>query len=328
MNIKVSHESPICLLEDSLQYNDYDYALVHLLDQNEDYRKFYERSAVNDRTIYLDNSIFELGDPADWKLMHKWVKRLKPTYYMVPDALEDADKTIMNWSNWHQMVEAVEDESETIHRSPRDSILKGNAPGTIGVVQGKDWNELVQCYKFMSEMADMVAISFDYSYYLWTGTTNIYNANAAEEWLKTLTDETCDYVRAGHAQVDPVSCDICRDRVARYSSGRQAFIDRLIHEKVWNWNKPHHLLGCSLPVEFKHYVNNNVHNIVSIDTSNPVVAAIKGYKYYDGFGLKFKPTEKLADLISYGENKSEGEINTLKHLTDYNTKAFKRLINR
>jgi hypothetical protein len=35
--MKVSHEVPLCLLEESLQFNDMDYCLPHLLDQNEEY---------------------------------------------------------------------------------------------------------------------------------------------------------------------------------------------------------------------------------------------------------------------------------------------------
>lgn len=47
-----------------------------------------------------------------------------------------------------------------------------------------------------------------------------------------------------------------------------------------------HLLGCSLPQEFGWY--NNASYIESIDTSNPVMAAIEGLKYSQA-GLKVKP---------------------------------------
>jgi hypothetical protein len=39
--MKLSHEVPICLLEDSLKFNDYQYCLPHLLDQDEDYKDFF-----------------------------------------------------------------------------------------------------------------------------------------------------------------------------------------------------------------------------------------------------------------------------------------------
>ena len=33
--VKVSHETPLCLLGDSEKFNDYDYCLPHLLDEEE-----------------------------------------------------------------------------------------------------------------------------------------------------------------------------------------------------------------------------------------------------------------------------------------------------
>jgi hypothetical protein len=41
--MKFSHEVPLCLLEDSLSFNDYDYALVHLLDKDKDYANFFTK---------------------------------------------------------------------------------------------------------------------------------------------------------------------------------------------------------------------------------------------------------------------------------------------
>ena len=50
--IKVSHETPLCLLEDSLHFNDYDYALPHLFDQEENYLEYYfeENNLEEDET--------------------------------------------------------------------------------------------------------------------------------------------------------------------------------------------------------------------------------------------------------------------------------------
>ena len=39
--IKISHETPLCLLKDSLNFNDYDYCLPHLLDEEEGYEEFF-----------------------------------------------------------------------------------------------------------------------------------------------------------------------------------------------------------------------------------------------------------------------------------------------
>ena len=51
--MKVSHEVPLCLLEDSLDFNDYDYALVHLLDKDEDYANFFKKAKQQGRYIIV-----------------------------------------------------------------------------------------------------------------------------------------------------------------------------------------------------------------------------------------------------------------------------------
>ena len=63
--IKVSHESPLSMLEISRTYNDYDYALVHLFETHPGYFNFFEDSIKRGRHVILDNSIFELGKAFD-----------------------------------------------------------------------------------------------------------------------------------------------------------------------------------------------------------------------------------------------------------------------
>ncbi len=58
--IKVSHEVPFCLLEQSREFNDYDYCLPHLMDENEEYRNFFYESKKMGRYIVMDNSLFKM----------------------------------------------------------------------------------------------------------------------------------------------------------------------------------------------------------------------------------------------------------------------------
>lgn len=277
MIIEVSHESPISILNESLEYNDYAYALVHLFETHEIYYKFYKHlTQSTDVPVLLDNSIFELGKSFDPKQYVKWIDKLNPNYYIVPDVLESCDETIDKWNNW------------MTRWTDRTSAL-GSGALKIGVVQGKDWNDLVKCYRFMSEHADYVAISFDYKYYEHTGIVTTTSAGGV---------------------------------LQRWCSGRQRFIRQLIDEGIWRWDKPHHLLGCSLAREFTYYVDNNIYNIKSLDTSNPVVASIKGFRYNDTFGLDHKPSTLLADLIEH--QFTDDQLEDLK----YNTKMFKKIIKR
>ena len=272
MLIEVSHESPISMLERSLQYNDYAYALVHLFEKQPEYYNFFKNLTSNTSTaVLLDNSIFELKKSFDPVKYAEWVEKLDPNYYIVPDVLEDAAETIHQWKKWC---------SE--YNNTTDALR-------IGVVQGKTWNDLVKCYKYMAENADYIAISFDYEYYQITGYDNGADADT---------------------------------KLQLFCSGRQRFIRQLIDEGIWCWSKPHHLLGCSLAKEFRFYVDNDVHNIKSVDTSNPIVAAIKGYRYNDDMGLSFKPTQLLADLIEH-----EVDDDQMEDII-YNTDMFKKIIGR
>jgi hypothetical protein len=86
---------------------------------------------------------------------------------------------------------------------------------------------------------DMIAISFDYSYY----TNTISHPNKYVSWML----------------------------------GRVKLLGDLLRDGVINEEKKHHLLGCGLPQEFSFY--SDYKWIYSLDTSNPVVHGIKGVEY-------------------------------------------------
>lgn len=242
--MKISHEVPLSLLEKSREFCDFDYALVHLFETNKEYLEFFKKSLRLGRTVYLDNSVFELGESFDHDRFAYWVKELGEInrdnfYYIIPDSLNEKNKTISNYIDF-------------VTKYP-------NLPGkSIGVVQGETYNELIDCYEFMSSNSDMVAISFGYS---WFQLLHKYEENKFFAMMK----------------------------------GRQNLIDLLIEEGFWNHNKPHHLLGCSLPQEFMHY--SNIPSIVSVDTSNPIVMGMLGHRYNETEGLRTKENIKLVDLF-------------------------------
>lgn len=234
----ISHEVPIAYLETSKVFNDYDYCLVHLCDKHPEYLEFYKRSVQFGREVLLDNSIFELGTAYDGDRFADRIVEIKPTYYVVPDALENAHQTML------QFDEFVED--------------YGSLPGLkIGVVQGKNYTELLDCYRFMAAKADYIALSFDMSYY------------SVATYGKTKLEQQC--------------------------MGRYEFIKKLVETGEWENTKPHHLLGCSLAREFSYYTN--LRGIRSVDTSNPIVAALDGKRYIRNIGLTDKSPVKLADQI-------------------------------
>ena len=121
--IRIAHEAPLDIFEEVQRFTDYDYALVHLLEENPRYRDTFERAIKKGREVILDNSIFELEEAFDADRFSYWVNELKPTWYIVPDALEDAEKTMYQMGEWN--------------------ADHTNLPGKkIGVVQGKTYEEI------------------------------------------------------------------------------------------------------------------------------------------------------------------------------------------
>ena len=241
--IKIAHESPKEVFEEVQKLTDYDYALVHLFEEDEAYLNQFKRARDKGREIILDNSIFELEEAFDAAKFDKWVKDFRPSWYIVPDALEDATKTCDQMEDWN------------------NKGLGYEGSGKIGVVQGKTYDEIVDCYNYMNKIADvdMIAISFDYSYY----STSVPHANKYVSWML----------------------------------GRVKLLGDLLKDGVINKHKPHHLLGCGLPQEFSFYKHSDYDWIYSLDTSNPVVHGIKGITYGSD-GLWSKERQKLFELIN------------------------------
>ena len=247
--IKISHETPIDLLYTSLQFNDYQYCLVHLLEQEPRYLYHFERCRDTGVPVLLDNSIFELGEAFDKEEYVEWIKRLRPDEYIIPDSLENYQKTRENLVSWLD----------------RYSDLPGKK---IGVVQGKTYREIVDCYNLIVATCDKIAISFDYSLY-----EKLYpHSNKYLSWCM----------------------------------GRVLLLDKLVQDGVIRKDMPHHLLGVGLPSEGEFYREYDW--IESIDTSNPVVHAIKGIKYGENWGLMDKQSQKLCDLINYPSGQIDEDI--------------------
>jgi hypothetical protein len=263
--MKISHESPLSLLAQSRYYNDYDYALVHLFEENKEYLDFFKHSVTSGRHVILDNSIFELGTAFDSDRFVYWINELKPTEYIIPDVLEDSYGTMRNAYDWNKKY--------------------SNLPGKkIGVVQGKTYDELIECYAYLDSVinVDKLAISFDYSLYL-----NV--CPHPNKWMG-------------------------------YAMGRVQTLSRLYKDGIINKNKPHHLLGCALPIEFLFYRNKDFSWLESLDTSNPVVHGLLDI-YYEPGGLLEKQSIKLVDLL--GAKPKQEQLRKIEH----NIELFRAFVN-
>ena len=145
--MKISHEVPICLLEDSLWFNDYQYCLPHLLDQSEEYKDFFIRAKQNNVYIIMDNSLHELGHAYDSERLLYWINELKPNEFIVPDVWQDRQGSIKNAREWSKIE------------------LPGEVT-KVAVVQAMNLMEAMACYQDYRDLGyQKIAFSYGADYY-------------------------------------------------------------------------------------------------------------------------------------------------------------------
>lgn len=241
MSKLIAHEAPLNIMKEVRAVTDYDYALVHLFEENEEYLKFFYESLSMGRKVLLDNSIFELGVAFSHNRFAYWINQLKPTEYIIPDVLEDCIRTIDSAERWNQAY---------------GNQVSGKR---IGVLQGKNYEEVLYCHKKIEKYCDKIAISFNYSFY-----EKLFpHPNKYMSWMM----------------------------------GRIFLITRLVSDNVIDYSKTYHLLGCSLPQEFRFYQDSKFDFIESIDTSNPVVHGLFEQRYSEE-GLFDKKSTPLFTLMN------------------------------
>lgn len=146
--IKRAHECPLEIFDYVQQNSEIDYFLVHLFETDEEYFNKAVEAVNKGREVILDNSLFELREQFNLERYIYWIKRLKPTYFIVLDAWKDSEKTIKLFNDF-------------IKKYP-----KGSLPSKmIGVAQGNNFEDVAKCYKAIEPYCDKVAFNFDFSSY-------------------------------------------------------------------------------------------------------------------------------------------------------------------
>ena len=147
MAIKISHEAPMCLLDDSLNFNDYDYCLPHLLDEEPKYLEYFRKAKAAGRYIIMDNSLHELGEAYTHERLIHWVNELKPNEFIVPDVWENCEESIQNATIWD------------LYDFPK-GVEK------VAVVQAKSIHEASLCVKAYKDLGyGTICFSYGASYY-------------------------------------------------------------------------------------------------------------------------------------------------------------------
>jgi hypothetical protein len=264
--VKISHETPFCLLEKSLNFCDYQYALPHLLESNEEYRNHFIKCKERGIEIYLDNSLHELSYAMDADVLLKWIDILRPSNFFVPDVWEDKTSSVRNAKLWSQV-------------ELPDGVMK------VAVVQAKSTHEAILCTQAYKDFGyKKIAYSYGASYY----------------------NEVCPHPNKDLGK----------------AIGRFMVISQLYKENILTKFDRVHLLGTASPIEFGMY--KNIECIESIDTSNPIMAAIENTRYNE-MGLLSKP---IANMNNFQDKTIEQIASnpTLFYSTvEHNVKMFREI---
>jgi hypothetical protein len=104
--MKISHESPLCLLEKSLKYNDYQYILPTFWNKYSQYKEFMLKyRQQKDSFIILDNGLFE-GDTYSNNELIEIINLSKPDIFIVPDSWNNVDETFKNAKYWINVIKS------------------------------------------------------------------------------------------------------------------------------------------------------------------------------------------------------------------------------
>ena len=264
--MKISHEVPRCLLAVSPEFNDYDYCLPHLMDEDKEYKQYFLNAKAKGRYIVMDNSLHELGEAYNHKRLLHWVNELEPDEFIVPDVWENKTQTLVNAKHWLQF------------DYPEKTTL-------VAVVQAKSYGEAYECYHLLKELGyKKIAFSYGASYY------NEVSHHPNKDLGKAL--------------------------------GRIIVVSMLYKAGVISQTDRVHLLGCAVPQEFGWY--KDMPFIESIDTSNPVMAALENIRYNEQ-GLFQKPKANMNDYfnISYKDISYENIVYNVRKFREIN--GFKKL---
>lgn len=140
---KISHELPINMLGRSIDINDYEYCLPHLLDENSIYKDHFYKAKKEGRYIIMDNSLHELGEAYDTERLMHWISELEPNEFIVPDVWQNSTQTLVNAKKWKDI-----------------KLPKGTTK--VAVVQANSYGEAFECYHILKNHHGYEKIAFSY----------------------------------------------------------------------------------------------------------------------------------------------------------------------
>ena len=150
--MQINSELPLCMLNVGTPLNDYDFVLLHLMN-DEKYLNWVlrQRREWPDRLMIMDNSAYEYfvkGEEFNPKWYTEMICIVKPDYYILPDVLMDKDATL---------------------KGTIDFLYTYGAIGTskpLAVAQGNSEEDLVECILKYKEIGiEYLGIPFHLKFY-------------------------------------------------------------------------------------------------------------------------------------------------------------------
>lgn len=262
--IKISHEMPYSMLAEGWdqKLNDYSYALVHLFEPTE---------TGHDPQAYYDYMVRQLREGRDC-ILDNSIFELDVAFdaerfaYWIEWLAKDCGPKALDEHLTYIIPDVCDDAAATIRSAKAFVDAFPDLPGKrMMVAQGNSTSELIDCYIRLNQITrlDRTGISF--------------NCKAYDNDFPEI-----------------------ESKLHRWSFGRRFFVKAVVARIASGdilEHSPMHLLGCSLPQEFKEYASYAEH-IVSVDTSNPIIHGMYGIEYQGKAGLEDKMSVKLAELFN------------------------------
>ena len=107
--IKISHEFPKNYYLEGFTEDlvDYQYCLAHRFLSDAAYRNYFYKYKDLGGEVYLDNSLYELGEAFDRSMYMKIICTLKPDYYFLPDVFNQTTSNIESQLSFFKNVDHV-----------------------------------------------------------------------------------------------------------------------------------------------------------------------------------------------------------------------------
>jgi hypothetical protein len=237
--LEMGLEIPQAHLETLGELTDFDFILAPVVLTHKAYREYYVSQNQKGRKSMLDNGMWEAGGkpPMTLEDLCVVIGMVQPTEVIVPDVFGDPKKTIENAIEWMKM--------QDWHPVLRDCSFQF-------VVQGKNFNEALDCYRYLLEKS---------------------LEQNEKAWAK---DKEVKPVRTIAFPLG-VGCE--HDKKDVWAPMREAIVANLSLHKEYDDSIKIHLMSIVDPVEISKYLKMPGMPIQSFDTGAPIRLAKAGKRY-------------------------------------------------